>query len=152
MDTDKTPNYDSLMKPLAQCRLYAFLDTLYLCGRAPQKVTEQLCEGGADLIQLRAKQSSLAEIRDMAEKILPITQAAGVGLVINDHLSLAQEIGADFCHLGQEDFFGANHSKISEVGIPHSALRIGLSTHAPEQAQRALAAGADYVAVGPVYA
>ena len=124
MDTDKTPNYDSLMKPLAQCRLYAFLDTLYLSGRAPQKVTEQLCEGGADLIQLRAKQSSLAEIRDMAEKILPITQAAGVGLVINDHLSLAQEIGADFCHLGQEDFFGSGYSHVSQLATANAHVRI----------------------------
>ena len=33
-----------------------------------------------------------------------------------------------------------------------SVLRIGLSTHAPEQAQRALAAKPDYIAVGPVYA
>jgi len=140
------------MKPLADCRLYAFLDTLYLCGRAPQKVTEQLCEGGADLIQLRAKQSSLAEIRDIAEKILPITRAAGVGLVINDHLSLAQELGADFCHLGQEDFFGSGYSHVSQLATAKVHTRIGLSTHSPEQAKRALAAGADYVAIGPVYA
>jgi thiamine-phosphate pyrophosphorylase len=31
-------------------------------------------------------------------------------------------------------------------------LRIGLSTHSPEQAKRALAAGADYLAIGPVFA
>jgi thiamine-phosphate pyrophosphorylase len=31
-------------------------------------------------------------------------------------------------------------------------LRIGLSTHRPEQAARAIAAGADYIAIGPVYA
>jgi len=152
MDTEKTPKYDSLMKPLADCRLYAFLDTLYLFGRAPQKVTEQLCEGGADLIQLRAKQSSPAEIRAMAEKILPITQAAGVGLVINDHLSLAQEMGADFCHLGQEDFFGCGYSHVSQLSNLNPLVRIGLSTHAPEQAELALAANADYVAIGPVYA
>jgi len=152
MDTDKTPKYHSLVKPLADCRLYAFLDTLYLSGRAPQKVTEQLCEGGADLIQLRAKQSSLAEIRAMAEKMLPITQAAGVGLVINDHLSLAQEIGADFCHLGQEDFFGCGYSHVSQLAKLNPHVRIGLSTHKPEQGKVALAAGPDYVAIGPVYA
>jgi thiamine-phosphate pyrophosphorylase len=39
----------------------------------------------------------------------------------------------------------------AERCIPHSALRIGLSTHAPDQAQRALAAGPDYIAIGPVY-
>jgi thiamine-phosphate pyrophosphorylase len=153
MDTDKTPNYHpNTMKPLADCRLYAFLDTLYLCGRAPQRVTEQLCEGGADLIQLRAKQSSRAEIRSMAEKMLPITQAAGVGLVINDHLSLAQELGADFCHLGQEDFFGSGYSHVSQLSNLNPQVQLGLSTHAPEQAELALAAGADYVAIGPVYA
>ena len=140
------------MKPLADCRLYAFVDTLYLHGRALQKVTEQLCDGGADLIQLRAKQSSLAEIRDMAEKILPITQAAGVGLVINDHLSLAQELRADFCHLGQEDFFGSGCTHVSQLSNLNHHVRIGLSTHGPVQAQRALAAGADYLAIGPIYA
>jgi len=93
------------MKPLSECRLYAFVDTAYLRGRAPQDVAEQLCAGRADLIQLRAKQSSLEEIRRLAKAILPIIRKAGVGLVINDHFSLAEEIGADLCHLGQEDFF-----------------------------------------------
>src|SRR5262249_48542992 len=32
------------------------------------------------------------------------------------------------------------------------ALRVGLSTHSPAQAKRAIAAGADYLAVGPVFA
>ena len=35
---------------------------------------------------------------------------------------------------------------------PSDPLRIGLSTNGPEQAKRALAAGADYLGVGPVYA
>src|SRR2546427_12417015 len=103
------------MKPLSDCRLYAFVDTAYLRGRAPEAVAQQLCAGGADLIQLRAKQSSLDEIRRMAEAILPITRKAGVGLVINDHPSLAQEIGADLCHLGQEDFFGAGQTHVSQL-------------------------------------
>jgi thiamine-phosphate pyrophosphorylase len=104
------------------------------------------------LIQLRAKNSSPAEIRALAEKILPVTRRANVGLVINDHLDIAMEIGADICHLGQEDFFEAGHTQVSALRTPHSALRIGLSTHAPAQAQRALDAGADYIAIGPIYA
>src|SRR5215470_18086062 len=103
------------MKPLSDCRLYAFVDTAYLHGRSPAEVAEQLCAGGADLIQLRAKQSPLDEIRRMAESILPITRKAGVGLVINDHLTLAQELGADFCHLGQEDFFNPGHTHVSQL-------------------------------------
>lgn len=140
------------MKPLADCQLYTFVDTAYLHGRAPELVAQQLCDGGSDLIQLRAKRSSPAEIRVLAEKILPVTRRANVGLVINDHLDIAKEIGADICHLGQEDFFDAGFKSVSELKTKDSKLKIGLSTHAPEQAQRALDAGADYIAIGPVYA
>ncbi len=140
------------MKPLADCKLYTFVDTAYLHGRAPELVAQQLCDGGSDLIQLRAKNSSPAEIRALAEKILPVTRRANVGLVINDHLDIAREIGADICHLGQEDFFDAGHTHISQLAIGNRQLKIGLSTHAPAQAQRALAAGADYIAIGPIYA
>ncbi|HEU6448946.1 MAG TPA: thiamine phosphate synthase [Verrucomicrobiae bacterium] len=140
------------MKPLADCKLYTFVDTAYLNGRAPEFVAQQLCDGGSDLIQLRAKDSAPEEIRKMAEKILPIVKRADVGLVINDHLEIARDLGAEFCHLGQEDFFDAGHKNVSELKTKNSKLQIGLSTHAPEQATRALAANADYVAIGPIFA
>ena len=153
------------MKPLAECRLYAFVDTIYLRERAPEMVAQQLCYGGADLIQLRAKHSPLDEVRRLAAAILPVTRRADVGLVINDHSALAWEIGAQFCHLGQEDFFGAGYTQVSQLAAatlpgrtqaghaqtPASPLRVGLSSAAPEQAKRAVAAGADYLGVGPVY-
>lgn len=140
------------MKLLADCKLYTFVDTAYLHGRAPELVAQQLCDGGSDIIQLRAKNSSPAEIRLMAEKILPITRRAKIPLVINDHLEIARELGAEVCHLGQEDFFDAGHQQVSELKTKSSKLQIGLSTHAPEQAARAVAAGPDYIAIGPVFA
>lgn len=140
------------MKPLADCKLYAFVDTAYLHGRAPEVVAQQLCDGGADLIQLRAKTSSPDEIRRMAEAIAPILRQANVGFVINDHLDIARAVGVDICHLGQEDFFDAGYKHVSEVRGQRSEVRIGLSTHASVQAERAIAAGADYIAIGPIYA
>jgi thiamine-phosphate pyrophosphorylase len=140
------------MKSLAQCQLYTFVDTAYLHGREPEVVAQQLCDGGSDIIQLRAKHSSGEEVRQLAEKILPVTRRAGVVLVINDHLDVARDVGAEICHLGQEDFFDAGYTRVSQLPEFNSALRIGLSTHAPPQAQRAVEAGADYVAIGPVYA
>ena len=140
------------MKSLTDCQLYTFVDTAYLHGRAPELVAQQLCDGGSDLIQLRAKNSTPDEIRALAQKILPVTRRAGVPLVINDHLELARELGAEICHLGQEDFFDAGHTHVSQLNSPGSPLKIGLSTHAPAQAQRALDAGADYIAIGPIYA
>jgi thiamine-phosphate pyrophosphorylase len=139
------------MKPLSECRLYAFVDTAYLAGRDPELVTACLCDGGADLIQLRAKGAALEEVRVLARALLAITQPAGVGLVINDHPALARELGADFCHLGQEDFFGAGFLRVAELRPAPCPLRIGLSTHQPADAQRALQAAADYIAIGPVY-
>ena len=140
------------MKALESCRLYTFVDTAYLNGRTPEWIAQQLCDGGSDLIQLRAKRSAPDEIRRMADKVVPVAKRAGVGLVINDYPEIACEVGAEFCHLGQEDFFDAGHARVSELTRKNDALKIGLSSHAPEQAQRAVDAGADYIAVGPVYA
>lgn len=95
----------------------------------------------------------------MAEAILAITERAGVGLVINDYPNMALQVGAPLCHLGQEDFFGPGYSHVSELKArlkPQNAklegLQIGLSTHAPQEGQRAIAAGPNYIAVGPVFA
>lgn len=140
------------MKPLADCRLYGFVDTAYLKGRSVGDVARSLCDGGADLIQLRAKGAAVEEVRKMALEVLEVTRGAGVGLVVNDHLSVALETGADLCHLGQEDFFDGGFTHVGEVIPKGAALRIGLSTHAPEQARRAVASGAHYVAIGPVFA
>ena len=135
---------------LTDCQLYTFVDTAYLHGRQPAEVARQLCDGGSDIIQLRAKQETPDEVLRMAEAILPVTRATGVLLVINDHADVAQRLGAECLHLGQEDFFAAGFTHRSQLSTLNSQL--GLSSHAPEQAQRAIVAGADYVAIGPVFA
>jgi thiamine-phosphate pyrophosphorylase len=140
------------VKALSECRLYAFVDTGYLRGRSPEAVARDLCVGGADLIQLRAKSSQVNEVGRLAAALLPITQQAGVNLVINDYPEIAKELSAEMCHLGQEDFLDSGYSQVSAVRGGARDLKVGLSTHAPEQAMRALAAGADYIAIGPVYA
>jgi thiamine-phosphate pyrophosphorylase len=138
------------MKPLAECVLYTFVDSAYLRGREPADVARQLCEGGSDLIQLRAKDWPRDRIQAAAERIIPITRSHGVPLVINDHLEIADDLGAEFCHLGQEDFFESGWTQISQLRRK-TRVGIGLSTHAREQAQGAISAGADYIAIGPIF-
>ena len=140
-----------MIKPLVECRLYTFVDTAYLKGRSPEDVASQLCEGGSDIIQLRAKTSTAEEVRQMAEAILPITDRAGVGLVINDYTRIAHQLGTFACHLGQEDFFDAGYHQAAQVTGCPPEFKLGVSTHAPEQAQRAIGARPDYIAIGPVY-
>ncbi|HEV2455065.1 MAG TPA: thiamine phosphate synthase [Verrucomicrobiae bacterium] len=136
------------MKTLEACRLYTFVDAAYLNGRAPETIAQQLCDGGSDLIQLRAKGVPQDAVRRMAEVIVSVTQRAGVCLVINDYPEIARNVGAEFCHLGQEDLGKVNGKR----KITDAPLKMGISTHSPRDAQIARQAGADYLAVGPVYA
>jgi thiamine-phosphate pyrophosphorylase len=147
------------MKSLADCLLYTFIDTGYLNGRESTMVARQLVDGGSDIVQLRAKGLSLDAVRRLADALWPVLEPAGVPLVINDHPQVALQVGAPYCHLGQEDFFQSGYTITADVVLacPDAPARkqrlgIGLSSHAPEQAQRAVRAGADYIAIGPVYA
>jgi thiamine-phosphate pyrophosphorylase len=139
------------MKPLADCHLYTFVDTAYLYGRKPTAVAQALCDGGSDIIQLRAKDLPKPEVARIARDILPITNTAGAWLALNDYPEIAADLGIPACHLGQEDFFDAGLTTVAALRQGKD-LRIGLSTHAPDQAARAVAAGADYIGVGPVFA
>jgi thiamine-phosphate pyrophosphorylase len=128
------------------------VDTAYLRGRDPVVLARQLCDGGSDILQLRAKASQETEIRALARRIRPVCAAAGVHFVINDHPAIARETGASLCHLGQEDFFDGGFTHASQLSTSNTRVAIGLSTHSPEQAGRALAAQPAYIAIGPVFA
>ncbi|MBM3846308.1 MAG: thiamine phosphate synthase [Verrucomicrobia bacterium] len=143
---------DELRTKLEEARLYAFVDAAYLNGRQPTEVTRALCDGGADIIQLRAKGLMPDEVRRMAEAIAPIIKSSGALMVVNDHPDIAVAVGAPLCHLGQEDFFEAGHSKAADVtGVP-PRFGLGLSTHSPSQAEKSIGASPDYIAIGPVFA
>lgn len=139
------------MKSLKDCRLYGFVDSAYINGRDPAQLARELCDGGVDLVQVRAKGASLDEVRRLVEAVLPVTREADVWFVLNDHWELGCELRVPCVHLGQEDFFDAGHRLATD--LPGTGFRpaLGLSSHAPDQFLRAEAAGADYVAVGPVF-
>ena len=139
------------MRKISDCKLYTFVDTSYLIGRNSDKIAQQLCDGGSDMIQLRAKSEEKETIIRIAESILPITEKAGIPLVINDYPDIAKKVGAQFCHLGQEDFFDAGYKTADELTGITKIIGLGLSSHSIEQAQRAVFAQPDYIAVGPVF-
>jgi thiamine-phosphate pyrophosphorylase len=83
--------------------------------------------------------------------VLEVTSGFNVALVVNDFPDIAAELNIPFSHLGQEDFFVGGRKKMGE--LPTSPkVGVGLSTHSPADAKRALEAQPVYVAVGPVYA
>lgn len=109
--------------------------------------TARLITGGIDILQLRAKKLSSDEVQRLAEIMLPITQPAGVPLVINDHPQVAAKVGAEGVHVGQDDDSVARARDV--VG---SACFVGKSTHSLAQAEAAAAEGADYIGFGPLFA
>jgi len=138
------------MRPIADCRLYGFLDAAYLGTRDPVDVARELILGGVDIIQLRAKNWCDNAIAAVGRRVLPITRAAGVPLIINDHVAIAREVGADGVHLGQEDL------KITPVAAARARLGpraiIGVSTHSLAQAKAAELLAPDYIGIGPLFA
>ena len=53
--------------------------------------------------QLRIKKISKKKLTEVAKKIKKITQKYKVKFIINDDYRLVAKIGADGCHMGQED-------------------------------------------------
>ncbi|MES2573255.1 MAG: thiamine phosphate synthase [Verrucomicrobiota bacterium] len=142
------------MKTLLQSQLYGILDLGYLASADLRSVTERMIEGGVDLLQLRAKHATEEEIESLAQAILPLTEAAGVPLIVNDFPQLVPSIGAQGAHVGQDDFsiedarWRAGRALAQEVTLPI----IGKSTHSFEQAVAAQEQGADYIGFGPLFA
>ena len=138
---------------LARARLYGILDLGYVAPDAVERMAEQMCAGGVDVVQLRAKGFDEHAIEELANRVAPIFRDAGVPLIINDHPELVPSVGADGAHVGQEDFsvadarWRAGRAIAGEVPPPI----IGKSTHSVEQAVAAAAEGADYIGFGPLF-
>ena len=138
---------------LAHARLYGILDLGYVAPADLERVAEQMCAGGVDLIQLRAKGFSEHDIENFANRVAPIVQGAGVPFILNDHPELVPSVGADGAHVGQDDLdiadarWRAGRALAGEVPPPI----IGKSTHSIEQAVAAAESGADYIGFGPLF-
>jgi len=132
---------------LQNAKLYGILDLGYVLPERVENMTEALCEGGVDLLQLRAKKLNVAEVEKLALRMLPITRALGVPLIINDHLQVAAALGSEGVHVGQDDEAVARARAV--VGPD---VFVGKSTHSLDQACAAADEQADYIGFGPLYA
>jgi thiamine-phosphate pyrophosphorylase len=135
------------VKNLSDCRLYGILDLGYVVAADAERVTSAMIEGGVDLIQLRAKKSSVTEIVDLAMKLHKLTAAANVPLLVNDHAEVAAEVPVEGMHVGQDD----DPVAIAREKAKRKIL-VGKSTHSFEQALAAQGEGADYIGFGPIFA
>ena len=114
-------------------------------GKLLTKVKAALT-GGAKTVQYRAKDILPDERREMAENLKNLCSEYEARLIINDLPELAHDIDADGVHLGQEDMSIIQARQI----LGHQKL-IGVSTHSVDEALKAEAHGADYIAIGSIF-
>ena len=86
------------------------------------------------------------KIIELGRKVKLLCAEYGATFIVNDRVDIAYVLEADGVHLGQDDMDVASAREI----LGHNAI-VGVSTHAPEQAQKAVADGADYIGMGPVF-
>ena len=104
-------------------------------------------EGGARLVQYRAKGLAAAQALEQARALAAICRRGGVPLIVNDSIELAVACGAHGVHLGRDDA----DPRRARAALPGAI--VGVSCYAdPARAAAAAAAGADYVAIGSVFA
>jgi thiamine-phosphate diphosphorylase len=128
-------------------RLIVITDRDAAAPRSVVEVVEAALAAGAPAVQLRDKRASARELLEAGRTLLPLVRASSALLFVNDRADVALALGADGVHVGPDD-------------IPVAALRarvpdgflIGTSTDRPDEARALVAAGADYIGCGTVYA
>lgn len=126
-------------------KLYVLLTQSH-CRIPILDAAQAVVSGGADAVQLREKESGDRKTLQLAHELRRITRNAGVGMIVNDRPDLARLCEADGVHLGQDDLPPAAARKLLAPGQV-----MGVSTHSIGQAQAAVADGAAYIGVGPVF-
>ncbi len=127
--------------------IYAITDSGLSLGRPVEEVVAALLAADVKIIQYREKSKKAGEMLRECRILREMTRKAGACFIVNDHVDIAMLVEADGVHVGQEDLPLAEVRRL--VG---DTMLIGLSTHSPEQAAEAVAIGADYIGVGPIFA
>ena len=134
----------------SDARFYGILDSSWVSTNQWIAKCRSLLEGGADLIQIRAKKETPDERRILLEAILPLFTDTPVPLIVNDDIELCLRYPNLGLHVGQDDLDATEaRARLGPARI------LGLSTHSEAQAEKAIALGPDilsYFAVGPVFA
>lgn len=135
------------MRSLSDCRLYGIIDLGYVEPSDAARIVEQMIEGGVDLIQLRGKNKSIAELAKLAAELHELTAKSSRPLIVNDYAEIASRVPVEGVHVGQDD----DSIEVARQKAARDIL-VGKSTHSLEQARAAQREGADYIGFGPIFA
>ncbi|MGB2925503.1 MAG: thiamine phosphate synthase [Limnothrix sp.] len=109
-------------------------------------IVEAALQGGVHIVQYRDKDTNDDVRFANALELKKLCDRYNALFLVNDRVDLAVAVDADGVHLGQTDLPIATAREILGAG-----KIVGRSTTNPEEMDKALKEGADYVGVGPVY-
>ena len=142
-------NRQEAMKCFKEFPIYGITAEAMSNARDNMTVVKAMLEAGIKFIQYREKEKTGLARYEECLKLKKLTAEYGAAFIIDDFVDLAIAVDADGVHIGQDD-------------LPVPAVRkllgpdkiIGLSTHSPEQLEKAneIADLIDYIGCGPVYA
>jgi thiamine-phosphate pyrophosphorylase len=127
--------------------LYLVTDRGLARNRNTLDIVRAAVQGGASCVQLREKRCSTREYIDEAFAIKAFLKRERIPFIINDRVDVAQAVGADGVHLGQNDM----PLKMARVILGDSMI-IGISAESAADAVAAEREGADYLGVSPIFA
>lgn len=101
---------------------------------------------GAPIVQVRHKDCTDRALYEFAARVVGICDPAGATCIVNDRVDVAVAVGAAGTHLGADDLPIRAARRVAGAGH-----LLGGTARNPQQAAELVAAGADYLGVGPVY-
>lgn len=128
--------------------LHAIVDVHAVAGAGwkPTELARAFLDGGARLLQLRAKELPSGAFLDLSDAVVALADEYEARIIVNDRVDVARLSGAAGVHVGQEDLSPA--AARAQLG---PAALIGFSTHTVAQVEGALQEPISYIAVGPVF-
>lgn len=122
------------------------VDAAAHAGWTPLDLSKSYLDGGARLLQLRAKRLPSGPFLDLCDALVRAATPYQSSIVVNDRADVAALAGAAGVHVGQEDLAPADARRL--LG---PAAIVGISTHTVAQIEAALHTPISYLAVGPVF-
>jgi hydroxymethylpyrimidine kinase/phosphomethylpyrimidine kinase/thiamine-phosphate diphosphorylase len=126
--------------------LYVIVGSKPYQGRDSLGLVTTAVAAGVRLIQLRDKEGETRRLVATGKRMREICHDHGALFIVNDRVDVAAACGADGVHLGQEDL----PPGVARALLGPEAI-IGVSVTTLHQARLAVAAGADYLGLGPVF-
>ncbi|MDG1728022.1 MAG: thiamine phosphate synthase [Emcibacteraceae bacterium] len=132
---------------MSDARLYLITPSSFNLYDFAIELQNALEGGDVASLQLRMKESYDEDIIKAARSLMPICHAKDVAFIINDRPDIAQKVGADGVHVGQDDM---NYKEAREILGPDKIIGVTCKD-SKHVAMTAGEQGADYVAFGAFY-